>query len=334
VGELSAAYAKDAGLSDQNAVALAKTMSAVAGLLVGGGNNVAAVNVAAQTGANAAQYNRMLHPTETQKAKELAAQSGGKYTAQQIEEQMRLMGNAAYREPANKTEVLTTTQAIANNITQDPSMPKATDGKTVVEVPGQANVEIQQFIMANTKEGADYIPGQSPYSASNAALNQPTITNTPGDTMATAACANGDLACKSGVGVQQNAPLTQQTREAIADGAAGVSRQAGVIAAGATAATAAASPQVKPITAAVATGATVIGVAADAVEQMVRPDTGQTVVNLIGTASSTLIEKLPGGAAVAPITNEIVEGMKQGVVASDLSNKVNEAVKQATEALK
>ncbi len=43
---------------------------------------------------------------------------------------------------------------VASNITQDPAMPKATDGKTVVEVAGQANREIQQYILANTRDGA------------------------------------------------------------------------------------------------------------------------------------------------------------------------------------
>ena len=90
----------------------------------------------------------------------------------------------------------------------------------------------------------------------------------------TATCANNDLACKSGVGAQQSTmpQLTQAAREAIAEGASSTSRQAGVIGAAATAATAAASPPVKPITGSVAIGATVIGVAADAVEQVVRPD--------------------------------------------------------------
>lgn len=119
-------------VSDQNALALAKTVSAAEGLIAGGGADVAAVNIASQTGGNAAQYNRQLHPEETK----LAAKSEGKYSTEQIQEQMRLMGNAALGQPVNKTKVLTTPEAIAKNITQDPAMPKATDGKTVVEVPG------------------------------------------------------------------------------------------------------------------------------------------------------------------------------------------------------
>ena len=123
----------------------------------------------------------------------------------------------------------------------------------------------------------------------------------------TANCANNDLACRSGVGVQQNAPLTQQTREAIADGASTLSRQAGVVAAGATAATQAVSPQFKPIPSAVAVGATVIGVGADVVEQVVRPDLGQTVVNGSGIFLQRLVESTPTGRLTLPITNEVIE---------------------------
>lgn len=211
--------------------------------------------------------------------------------------------------------------AIANNITQDPGMPKATDGKTVVEVPGQANAEIQQFIMANTKDGAGYIPGQSPYTASNAALNKPVTTNSPGDTMTTAACANGDLACKSGVGVQQNAPLTQQTKEAIADGAANVSRASGVVAAGATAVAAQTGPYAKPAET-VAVGATVVGVAADAVEQIMRPDMGKVAWDSVARVVQDRLDKrLP---VAAPITNELVEAWKGSGSIKDLQTWSNE----------
>lgn len=44
---------------------------------------------------------------------------------------------------------------------------------------------------------------------------QHTTTNMPATATATAAHANGDLACRSGVGVQQNAPLPHQAKEAL-----------------------------------------------------------------------------------------------------------------------
>jgi len=61
VGELTANYAKQAGISDTNALALAKTVSATVGLIAADGSNVAAVNIASQTGGNAAEYNNLYH---------------------------------------------------------------------------------------------------------------------------------------------------------------------------------------------------------------------------------------------------------------------------------
>ena len=60
VGELSAQYASSSGMTDANSLALAKVMSATAGLLVSNGDP-AAVNVAATMGANAAANNWAAH---------------------------------------------------------------------------------------------------------------------------------------------------------------------------------------------------------------------------------------------------------------------------------
>lgn len=72
VGELSATYALGQGMSDAATVNFAKTMSAVAGALVGGPDSAAAVNVAAQMGANAAANNRLLHKNEKQVISQMA----------------------------------------------------------------------------------------------------------------------------------------------------------------------------------------------------------------------------------------------------------------------
>lgn len=85
VGELTAEFAKQSGMSDAKALDLAKVMSAVSGVVVGGGgDNAQAVNIAASTGGNAAENNRLLHPKETQRIKELAqgdAQKEARLTA-------------------------------------------------------------------------------------------------------------------------------------------------------------------------------------------------------------------------------------------------------------
>ena len=128
---------------------------------------------------------------------------------------------------------------------------------------------------------------------------------------------------------QLNASASGQCDQmVIADAASDVSRQAGVIGAAATAATAAASPQVKPITGSVAVGATVIGVAADAVEQMARPNTGQTVVNLVGAGLQEAADNNPVGKVVAPLTNEIVEAWKQTGASQSIQDWVNQRVEK------
>ena len=148
--------------------------------------------------------NRQLHPEERTRAQKLAAASGGKYTAEQIEEQMRLMGNTTNGGAANTLAILTSAEAISNNLSTDPGMPKVSDGKVVVEVAGQANADIQQFIMTNTKDGAGYIPGTSPYTPSNVTLNRPSTSNVPAATASsTVKCAYGDASCASGVGMSQ-----------------------------------------------------------------------------------------------------------------------------------
>ncbi|WP_397392904.1 hypothetical protein [Polynucleobacter sp.] len=66
VGELTAQYASNTGMTDPAAItALARVMSATAGLLVSGGD-ATAVNVAASMGANAAQNNWDMHNTSKQ----------------------------------------------------------------------------------------------------------------------------------------------------------------------------------------------------------------------------------------------------------------------------
>lgn len=266
----------------------------------------------AAAGFNSDMNNRQLHPTDKQLAMKLAAK--GKYTKEQIEEQMRLMGNAALGVAPNTVEILIGPDAVSNNLSLDPGMPKLVSGTAVVEVLGQANFEIQQYIIANTKEGAGYVPGVSQYVMSNLKLNSPTLTSAP-PAVPTVSCANNDLACKSGVGVQQSSipQLTQQARDAIADGASNLSRQAGVVSAAAMAATTVASPQVKPVTGVVVVGATVIGIAADAVDYVMRPNPEQFIKEQIGIGlpASVLSERYP---MWAPLINEVAEQFKKEVI--------------------
>jgi hypothetical protein len=62
VGELTAEYAKASGMSDDKALSLARVLAATSGVITGGGgDNAAAVNIAAMLGENAAQNNYLNH---------------------------------------------------------------------------------------------------------------------------------------------------------------------------------------------------------------------------------------------------------------------------------
>ncbi|PNG52889.1 hypothetical protein CHC07_05266 [Variovorax sp. B4] len=72
---------------------------------------------------------------------------------------------------------------------------------------------IQQFIISNTTAGGgtDGVPPWAPYTVSRdatAPINTSSVASI-------ARCANGDLSCISGVGMQQNPPLTAQQQQAV-----------------------------------------------------------------------------------------------------------------------
>jgi hypothetical protein len=151
IGELASGFALDNDMTDSQAAALAKTLGAAAGVLVGGGgDNAAAVNAAATMAANAAENNRQLHKTESQKAAQLAASSGGKFTNKQIEDAMR---NASYGSESVTTGVVINT----DNDKQERYDPGAqfnapVNGKSAQVLPNNGKVDpaLAAFIVANT----------------------------------------------------------------------------------------------------------------------------------------------------------------------------------------
>ena len=120
----------------------------------------------------------------------------------------------------------------------------------------------------------------------------------------------------------KSVPISSQTSEAVAHSAFNISRQAGVVAAGAVAVTSQVGPYGQPAKA-VAVGATVIGLGADAVEQIARPNTGQVIVNSTSLIVQTLTERLPYGGVVTPITNEILEAWKASGSSMSVQEWVN-----------
>ncbi|WP_143694908.1 DUF637 domain-containing protein, partial [Variovorax sp. JS1663] len=214
VGHLTAGLIDSTGDPSRamDTLAWSRLLGAIAGGIVGG--DVKALDIAGETAGNAVRNNRMLHPDERATARRLAEQSGGRYTPEQIEEQMRLMGNKTQGVSANTLAQWDVATQSGYNI--DPGLPtQAVPGTTqVIEVPAQVNGEIQHYIISSTTTGGgtDGIPYWTPYTTSSGATSSPSYR---GPDAATAPCANGNHGCISGVGVQQNAPLTPQQKQAV-----------------------------------------------------------------------------------------------------------------------
>jgi filamentous hemagglutinin len=305
---LSASYAKSTGATDATALALAKSMGAVAGALVGGPDGAAAVNVAAQMGANAAANNRLLHKNESALAKDLASGSGGKYTQQQIEEAMRNAGNSAYGETTASGMVQ---KADLNMVIGDKGAmfnAGASGTNTIVQVlpnGGKVDPELAAYIQANTggvNSPYKWVTPQPITNNPNAGLN--TVTpNANG-------CITGN--CAAGLTPDRN-PIrdSADVRNDVADGASSVSRGAGIVGSAATAAAAIPGPH-EPTAAATAVTATGVGFAADVLEQLVRPDPQKYFKEqlFIGIPANVLVEKFP---IYAPVINEVAEKIKAGV---------------------
>jgi hypothetical protein len=208
------------GLDANQLVAVSQLIGGLAGALTGQGSE--GVYIGAGAAGNAAANNRLLHPSEREVAQRLlekAHREGLPYTLEEIEAQMRLMGNVLYGVEPNHAEVYANTagdanafEALQTSLAKDPAMPKGVAGSAVFEVLGTPNAAIQSFVMASTKDGAGYIPGISPYVPSNTGFG-----DVPGSppSISTATCANINLGCASGVGVQQNTPLTPAQQQAI-----------------------------------------------------------------------------------------------------------------------
>ena len=206
-------------LNPDQLLAVSQLIGGLAGALTGQGGQ--GVYIGAGGAGNAVANNRLLHPSEralAQRLFEKAQKDGLPYTLGEIEAQMRLMGNVLYSVEPNHAEVYANTtvdatafQALQASLAQDPTMPKGVNGGTVFEVLG-TNAAIQSFVTASTMDGAGYIPGISPYLPSNTGYG-----DVPGSppSVSTAPCANMNLGCASGVGNQQNTPLTPAQQQAI-----------------------------------------------------------------------------------------------------------------------
>ncbi|WP_369057556.1 hemolysin, partial [Burkholderia gladioli] len=238
------------------------------------------------SGYNVDRFNRQLHTEEKALAKQLAEKSKGEYTQAQIEDQMRIMGVSDARDGAVAPG---TSEELNGRAPSDPSAGWLNTGLSnengnplIIQVMSEANPALQNFIMENYNSAAQ---GQVPS----------TYTYAP-------------------------TPVGLDVWGAVANAAGSVSTAAGrfgaVTAAGATIP----SPYA-PGLATAAYVATVTGMVADAVVQVVKPDVGKYWTNSGGAMiSDRLSTKYP---LATPIINEAANNFNGSRLSQSIQDFIN-----------
>lgn len=141
---------------------------------------IAGGSAGAATAFNADVNNRQLHPNERALAKRLAQKSGGKYTAEEIENALRTAGN-------NKTG-----ESVVAGMVVDPSLRDAiydkgavwttgADGWLVQVLPPQPDADLSAFIKQNTGETYGWYTPSSGGMPSNSNAPRDRLTGQPLD---------------------------------------------------------------------------------------------------------------------------------------------------------
>jgi hypothetical protein len=142
VGELSAKFAMENGMNCAGALKLATTMSAAAGALVGGPDSAAAVNVASQMGANAAENNCIIHKCYLLAPKpdsglELSGKVGNGYYGQEKTLDALAKISAAWKDSGASQNIVVT--EISQEIGPTPGHKTHDEGASVDIRPMRAN---------------------------------------------------------------------------------------------------------------------------------------------------------------------------------------------------
>jgi filamentous hemagglutinin len=204
------------------------------------------------------RYNRQLHPEEKSLAKQIADKSGGMYTQAQVEDQMRIMGVSVGAQHESGAPDTLIGQAPTDSGARWISAGTTADGQPILtQITAQANPELQVYIRANYNSASTGgVPSQYTYDV-------PT---------------GGGSSNVTGPFTKFDKSDSDFVRNTTADTASMVSTNSGRVSAFATTAVALPTPYA-PIYDAIAFGATISGMAADAVAQLVKPNVGQYVQN-------------------------------------------------------
>ncbi|BBU31395.1 hypothetical protein BTHE68_51290 [Burkholderia sp. THE68] len=233
-------------------------------------------------------------------AKQLAEKSGGKYTEQQIEDQMRLMGGSFDGGRESGAAATLIGQMPSDSGAQWQYAGKTNDGKPILtQIMPQSNAELENYIVANA--------------GSVRAGDVPSIVY--------------DQTGKKGFSGDVTGPFTKfdksdadYMRNTVADTASMISTNAGRFSAATAAAAAIPSPYSAGFSVA-AYAATVAGFAADAVAQTVKPDVGQYAVSgITGLIAGNFSDRAPG---LGPAINETANTFSNSSTGQQMQNSLN-----------
>jgi filamentous hemagglutinin len=287
------------------------------GMLVAG---AVGKNAAAATAGMADAFNRQLHPGEKELAKKMAANSHGKYTAEQIEAQMRLSSlvdmSGKILEAGGPDMIGSATTKIVDGDVRWNSVAVTT---RITEIQAQADAEIIGYIQSQQKEMLGDLPYVSRLDYSGVIRFSSTPLPVP-----TAQCGVGQADCVAGIPAGYSTAEIALRRNNVADIASLLGAQAGR--ASTLAATVGSMNAGNPIVAlpadtlSLATG--FAGWTLGLVEQIFRPDVGQYYTeSILGVGVGALGNKVPIAGPALNEFGEVVKGTKSMEL---LKNYLNE----------
>ena len=172
IGEMTAEFATQSGMSKDSALALAKTFSAASGLLAGGGGeNANAVNIANSTGTNAAENNCIFHKCyllqpSNENGLEVKQKAGDRFYAQQSTiEALNNLG-AAWKASGESSNIVIT--EISKEVGPTPGHQTHQDGIDVdirpMRISGSGSVPYtsSNYDQPSTQKLVDLILAQNP----------------------------------------------------------------------------------------------------------------------------------------------------------------------------
>ncbi|PUA18091.1 hypothetical protein [Glaciimonas sp. PCH181] len=259
-------------------------------------------------------------------AKKLADESDGKYTQAQIENALRAAASSALGEGVGTGTIVDVDGNTATVYDDGAKWSVVGNGQSGTQqlgqqVPLDISSDLMAYIQQNTGSTYTWSLGQNlDVNMNNAAgISNP---------FAQANCVGTQCSV-----VRMDPPLP--TRDQMADVAGSVSTQAGRFSAAATAYAAylGSQPNVATQTGAaiqlgMAGTATIVGFGASAVEQLLRPNTGQYFIDGVSGAISLGADKLLGGAISAPFMNEFLENIKNTRPVEQTKDWINETFKK------